>query len=250
MSTQPSDLDARIDANRNQLRAIADVDELFVHSHWASERALVAFIPRTARTILDIGCGPTGGMLMHVPDMVYVGVDFVTSYLAKLYKDHGSQGPWPFARRAWVTSPMETLPFPDGFFDVVYSRHALEHSADLAGTLAEIRRVLKPGGIFLFCVPARVDDTEPTHLTRWPGWRWREAFRAVGPVRFQAHHRYFIDEFYGCVEKPGGPRTSWVDWLRQNQDFLYGQGVIPLWLVRVVVGLFRRLRGVFPALGR
>ncbi len=250
MSTQASDLDARIHANRSQLRAIADVDELFVHQHWASERALVAFIPPLARTILDIGCGPTGGMLMHVPDMVYVGVDFVTEYLAKLYNDKGAQGPWPFARRAWVTSPMETLPFPDGFFDVVYSRHALEHSNDLAGTLAEIRRVLKPGGIFLFCVPARVDDTEPTHLTRWPGRRWLDALRTVGRVRFQAHHRFFIDEFYGCIEKPGGARTGWVERLRQNLDFLYGQGVVPLWLTRLLVGLYRRLRVIVPALDR
>ena len=70
---------------------------------------------------------------------------------------------------------MERLPFATGTFDVVYSRHSLEHSSDLGSSLSEIRRVLRPGGTFIFCVPARLDDTEEAHMTRWPGRQWLAA---------------------------------------------------------------------------
>ena len=43
----------------------------------------------------------------------------------------------------------ETLPFPDGEFDLVYGRQVLHHARDLKSLCAEMARVLKPGGMFL-----------------------------------------------------------------------------------------------------
>ncbi len=43
----------------------------------------------------------------------------------------------------------ESLPFPDGSFDVVNCRQALHHARDLWQTCREIRRVLKPGGVMI-----------------------------------------------------------------------------------------------------
>lgn len=45
------------------------------------------------------------------------------------------------------------IPFPARSFDVVFSSNALEHVRDLAGLHAEIRRVLKPGGICVHVLP-------------------------------------------------------------------------------------------------
>ena len=45
------------------------------------------------------------------------------------------------------------LPFPDRAFDAVISNHSLEHFHDLAGSLAEIGRVLKPTGALYIAVP-------------------------------------------------------------------------------------------------
>ena len=51
--------------------------------------------------------------------------------------------PWaPRLRRI----DLAALPFPDADFDVVIANHVLEHVADDSRALAEIRRVLRPGG--------------------------------------------------------------------------------------------------------
>lgn len=45
------------------------------------------------------------------------------------------------------------LPFDDGAFNVVFSSNVLEHVSDIDGMLAEIRRVLAPGGVALHVLP-------------------------------------------------------------------------------------------------
>jgi SAM-dependent methyltransferase len=45
------------------------------------------------------------------------------------------------------------IPFPDRSFDAVFSSNALEHVRNLSGMHAEIRRVLKPGGIAVHVLP-------------------------------------------------------------------------------------------------
>jgi SAM-dependent methyltransferase len=45
------------------------------------------------------------------------------------------------------------IPYDDGAFDVVFSDNVLEHLRDPVATLCEVRRVLKPGGVFLAKTP-------------------------------------------------------------------------------------------------
>lgn len=45
------------------------------------------------------------------------------------------------------------LPYDDEVFDVVFSDNVLEHLDDPLAVLGEVRRVLKPGGVFLFKTP-------------------------------------------------------------------------------------------------
>lgn len=44
------------------------------------------------------------------------------------------------------------IPYPDNHFDVVYSHGVLHHTVDMEACVAEVRRVLKPGGRFLMSV--------------------------------------------------------------------------------------------------
>jgi SAM-dependent methyltransferase len=57
---------------------------------------------------------------------------------------------------------LDELPFPDGTFDVVLAVNALQFAADPAAALAEVRRVLRPGGrlaIGQFAAPEKCEST-------------------------------------------------------------------------------------------
>jgi SAM-dependent methyltransferase len=48
-----------------------------------------------------------------------------------------------------------SIPFPDGFFDLVTNNQVMEHVEDLDKTLREIHRVLRPGGKVLSVFPSK-----------------------------------------------------------------------------------------------
>jgi cyclopropane fatty-acyl-phospholipid synthase-like methyltransferase len=52
----------------------------------------------------------------------------------------------------------EDIPEPDGSFDVAWSQDAILHSGDRDRVIAEIARVLRPGGEFVFTDPMQADD--------------------------------------------------------------------------------------------
>jgi ubiquinone/menaquinone biosynthesis C-methylase UbiE len=52
-----------------------------------------------------------------------------------------------------VRGSASQLPFPDGSFDLVTANMVVEHLHDPPAQLREVRRVLKPGGCFLFHTP-------------------------------------------------------------------------------------------------
>ncbi len=96
---------------------------------------------------LDLGCGHSVfGTWMVEDEKVFtaragavVGIDLDMPGL----KAH--QG-----LRHKVYGDLQYLPFPSGHFDVVTANMVVEHLPAPARILAEIRRVLKPGGVFVF----------------------------------------------------------------------------------------------------
>ncbi|NLE43629.1 MAG: class I SAM-dependent methyltransferase [Chloroflexi bacterium] len=221
--------------NRTQLqeRTAPIVDEYFIHCHWNSQRTLVAYVPPDAHTFLDLGCGPNADIVSLLPDMDYTGIDFIPQYISALAHKHAGVGPFDFSRRRFWLAAIESLPFPDESFDVVYSRHTLEHVVDLRRALSEIQRVLKPGGRFIFCVPADPRDTEPAHITRWRAYRWLRAISSIVSVRSFAQHEYFADELYGYGVKEGAVGRSWSDRAYRLLRRLYNlRQYGPIWLLR------------------
>lgn len=73
-----------------------------------------------------------------------------------------------------VESPAESLPFPDDRFDTVAATLVLCTVDDPVRTLAEVERVLKPGGRLLFLEHVRSTDPRVA--------RWQD--RLHGPWRF------------------------------------------------------------------
>jgi sarcosine/dimethylglycine N-methyltransferase len=57
-----------------------------------------------------------------------------------------------------VHGSFEDIPEPDGTFDVVWSQDAILHSGNRIRVLEEVKRVLKPGGVFIWTDPMQADD--------------------------------------------------------------------------------------------
>lgn len=102
------------------------------------------------RAVLDIGCGAGGVSLCLVRDhgAGYVtGVDVEDGVLARARAVVAGAG---LSNRIGLAKVAPgPLPFPSGTFDVVFSKDSIVHIPDKAALMAEVFRVLRPGGEFL-----------------------------------------------------------------------------------------------------
>ena len=63
-----------------------------------------------------------------------------------------------------VDGNFENPPFANAFFDVVWSQDAILHSANRLKVFAEVNRILKPGGHFIFTDPMQTESADPKQL--------------------------------------------------------------------------------------
>lgn len=105
--------------------------------------------PGPGRTLLDAGCG-TGGLLRRVagdfPAVATVGLDFLPSAALRAARKSG---------RPVTAGDTNQLPFPDACFDAAVSIDVICHAGvDPGRALAELYRVLRPGGTLVLNLPA------------------------------------------------------------------------------------------------
>lgn len=128
-------------------------------------RTLLARYGKRHGKWLEVGCGR--GYLQDVVED-YTGVDMAETVA-------------PLLRKPFRCAPAEALPFEDGTFDGIWSYAVLEHVEKPEAALAEMRRVLKSGGILLLapawqCRPWAGKDYawKPHRDLPWPD-RFRKA---------------------------------------------------------------------------
>jgi ubiquinone/menaquinone biosynthesis C-methylase UbiE len=94
---------------------------------------------------LDLGCGDGHFASITFGRKLEVGLDPWAGPIHQAAKGGGYC--------ALVQAEGGRIPFPDGYFSSALSNSVLEHIPQIQAVLVELRRVLKPGAQFLFCVP-------------------------------------------------------------------------------------------------
>lgn len=111
-----------------------------------TEDALLAPIAAQLRSpLLEIGCGEGNNLVRFCDVASCTGVDLFPKKLAF------AAGELPACR--FATADGAKLPFPDASFASVFVRDLLHHVPEPRAVLAEVARVLLPGGVFALLEP-------------------------------------------------------------------------------------------------
>ncbi len=153
--------------------------------------------------ILDLGCG----------DGTLSGVIFRGSQTCTLVGLEPDATDAEAARRSGIyaavhCAPGNSIPEPDGAFDVVFSNSVLEHIPEIEPVLAEVARVTRPGGRFIFTVPSEqfhacLSGSGPLSFL----WRMRGQSVEESIDRRLQHHRYWSPEEWMQALRPLGFST-------------------------------------------
>jgi ubiquinone/menaquinone biosynthesis C-methylase UbiE len=166
------------------------------HVWWAAD--MVAST-RDTGSWLDLGCGT--GWIQEVLRMKghrrqIVGVDIADGMLR-------------FARRKQMTVVLgdaEKLPFKDRSFDGVLAKGVLHHLPDMASAVAEIARVLKPGGVAVLADPNLSPLRALKYVLKNRDEHFSSLHRALRPMDFIRRIEPFLEivdfKYFGLFAYP------------------------------------------------
>jgi SAM-dependent methyltransferase len=130
----------------------------------------------TGSRLLELGCG-RGDFLKAFRDHGFEchGVD----------REPSAQAASPDLQIAICDIETQKLPYPDGFFDIVYHKSVIEHIYSPGNLMMETRRVLKPGGKCIILTPDWVSQMQVfyediTHCRPYDTNALRDAFALFG----------------------------------------------------------------------
>lgn len=175
-----------------------------------------------ALRILDLGCGPGNTLRRLKPAGRVYGFDYSLDALA-------------FARSRGVqhvfSGELTALPVASAAFDCVLALDVLEHVEDDQAALTEVARVLRPGGVFLFTVPAfmalwRYHDEAYGHFRRYRRADFRRRVLDAG-LEIRACRFFKRAFFLPLLVLAALERCGWL--LRRDSFF-----TVPSWLNRLL----------------
>ena len=108
------------------------------------------FVPylRPGMRLLDVGSGP-GSITLGFDELIApgetIGVDIQPAQVEQARALAAMRGLAETVR--FLAADIYALPFPDGSFDAIFANGVLMHLGDPARALAELHRVLRPGGV-------------------------------------------------------------------------------------------------------
>ncbi len=123
------------------------------------------------KRVLDYGCGSGYGThrMASSCDNI-VGVDIAEDAIKYARENYVADN---LTYQKIERADIAPLPFDDSSFDTVLSFQVIEHIEDVGPYLSEIRRVLKPGGVFVCATPDRSSRLFPGQKP-WNMWHVHE----------------------------------------------------------------------------
>lgn len=114
-------------------------------------RATLGLVHRYSKpgaAVLDAGCA-IGDLLLKIKGRDRYGCDFTPAYV-EIAQQRGL---------SVIQADLESLPYPDGQFDMVLAIDVLEHVLDLNAVVGSLLRVLRVGGVLVVRSPDEEDLT-------------------------------------------------------------------------------------------
>jgi SAM-dependent methyltransferase len=156
------------------------------------------YVGGPGRRVLDLGCRDGALTQAYAGGNEIVGVDADREALAEAQK-LGIETRW--------ADLDELLPFEDESFDVIVAGELLEHLRDPWRVVAEVHRVLRPGGTFVASVP--------------------NAYRLKNRIRFALGHKPEDDPTHLQMFAPSDVGSLLSGFEEQHVPFIAGR-LVPL----------------------
>ena len=181
-------------------------------------RALVAGAPQRPRRALDLGCGAGHLSFALAPQVEQLmALDPSPGMLAAVSRGALERGLSQIDTRC---ASAESLPYPDGSFDLVCTRYSAHHWSRLETAVREMVRVIAPGGhALLIDVVGPPDALADTHLQAMELLRdashvrnrsvreWRELLAGAGLAEHQYRQWPLRIEFASWVARMRTPEA-------------------------------------------
>jgi 2-polyprenyl-6-hydroxyphenyl methylase / 3-demethylubiquinone-9 3-methyltransferase len=132
-------------------------------------RAILMHEGRTEGRALDVGCG--GGLLAEECarlGLLVTGIDPSTRSV-RTAQEHAVESDLTIN---YLAGAGERLPFADASYDVVFCCDVLEHVESPTRMIAEISRVLKPNGFFMYDTINRTLQSRIAIIGVFQEWQW------------------------------------------------------------------------------
>ncbi|TDC52093.1 class I SAM-dependent methyltransferase [Micromonospora sp. KC207] len=164
--------------------------------------------------VLDAGCG-SGSFVPLIADVVgaagrVTAVDLAAENVAAL-RHRVARTP-PRCPVSVVRASLLRLPYPDDSFDAAWCANTVQYFDDgqLAAALAELRRVVRPGGL------VAVKDIDAALITAWPG----DPFLFSDFFRFAAATSDYARQLLRSAELHRWLRAAGLDPVRQRTELI------------------------------